>query len=99
MNDQFRQRGCGEITAVTPGIKAVRIVAVEAVVEAVRTFNAFNEGNVPYGEHDMGSVDFQGARIFWKIDYSDTELAFGSPDPANPGLITRVLTIMLASEY
>lgn len=71
----------------------------------VRTFSEFNEGNDPYGEHDFGVVDLAaystevGHRVFWKIDYYDAEGLYGSEDPANPDVTTRVLTIFFADEY
>ena len=37
--------------------------------------------------------------IVWKIDDYDTGLQAASPDPSDPSVTTRVLTIMLASEY
>ncbi|WP_254913113.1 DUF3768 domain-containing protein [Novosphingobium sp. B 225] len=33
------------------------------------------------------------------MDAYDRDLRFGSPDPDNPAVTRRVLTIMLASEY
>jgi hypothetical protein len=33
------------------------------------------------------------------LDYLDAAMAFGSENPADPSKTTRILTIMLASEY
>jgi hypothetical protein len=69
----------------------------EDVITAVRAFENFTRGNDPYGEHDFGQVDVKGQVYFWKIDYYDTDLIHGA-DPYE-GPVTRVLTIMQASEY
>ena len=37
--------------------------------------------------------------IFFKIDYYDRALSGHSPDPADPAVTQRVITIMLATEY
>ena len=56
--------------------------------------------NDPYNEHDFGAFSQEGVgKIFWKIDYYDAAMKYGSEDPADPTKTTRVLTIMLASEY
>jgi hypothetical protein len=55
--------------------------------------------NDPHGEHDFGNFTLAGRKFFWKIDYYDAAMEFGSEDPADPSKTTRVLTIMLASEY
>ena len=60
------------------------------------------EGDIehdPYNEHDFGSLETAGERVFWKIDYYDREVRFRSEDPADPTKTTRILTVMLASEY
>ena len=65
----------------------------------VQTFTEFNADNDPHGEHDFGSFEVAGEKIFWKIDYYDSGMMFGSDDPSAPEKTTRVLTIMLADEY
>lgn len=99
LNDAFRKSDVGGVAAVTPGIKALGMDALATIVMAVRDYDAFSADNDPYGEHDMGTLVHAGERVFWKIDYYDTELQYGSPDPADPKVTARVLIIMLASEY
>jgi len=69
------------------------------IMRRVHTFVAFTPDNDPYCEHDFGSFDYAGKTIFWKIDLYDRDLKFGSPDPADETVTTRVLTVMLAEEY
>ena len=40
-----------------------------------------------------------GQTIFFKIDYFDKTLMYNSPDPSDPAVTERVITIMLADEY
>ena len=72
---------------------------VLATVNAVRAFSDFGPNNDPYGEHDFGAFEIDGERLFFKLDYYNLTLDGGSPDPADPAVTHRVLTIMLASEY
>lgn len=99
LNDRFRTTGLGGLITLTHGVSSLGAEAVRQIVDKVRTFTAFTNDNDPYGEHDMGSVQHDGHRIFWKIDYYDKTLDAGSNDPSNPEITTRVLTIMLVSEY
>ncbi len=98
LNDEFRTTGSGGRWVVTPGIHALGSLA-PAIIRMVRTFEAFSDDNDPYGEHDFGSIDHAGRRIFWKIDCYDKQLECGSPDPTDPDITARVITVMLASEY
>ncbi len=99
LNDELRQRHLGGRIMVTCGVEAMGVITVAAVLDAIRRFDGFGADNDPYDERDMGGVDVAGQRILWKIDYYDARLEYGSPDPADPDVTTRVLTIMLASEY
>jgi len=65
----------------------------------IHSLDAFTPDNDPYGAHDFGSLDIDGTTIFWKIDLYDNDLKFGSPNPEDPSVTTRVLTILLAEEY
>ena len=70
-----------------------------AIRERVELFDAFTPDNDPHQERDFGSFDQAGQTIFWKIDYYDPTLTYGSEDPSDPRQTVRVLTIMLAAEY
>ena len=70
-----------------------------AALQKAATFDEFNEDNDPYGEHDFGSFDLCGRKFFWKIEYYDRTMEYGSEDPSDPAKTTRVMTVMLASEY
>jgi hypothetical protein len=72
---------------------------VLAATGAVRAFKAFSTDNDPHGGHDVGTFEICGERLFWKIDYFDWVLQFGSPNPADCIQTRRILTIMLASAY
>jgi len=99
LNDAFRQSLIGGRFMITEGVHALGAAASAVILDEVRKFSGFSEDNDPYGEHDFGAVEVRGQRIFWKIDYYDLTLTFGSPNPADSAATTRVLTVMLASEY
>jgi hypothetical protein len=67
--------------------------------EQVAAFDDFCHANDPYEEHDFGLFEVEGETIFFKIDYFDRTLTHHSPDPADPAVTERVITIMLADEY
>ncbi|HEV2817634.1 MAG TPA: DUF3768 domain-containing protein [Allosphingosinicella sp.] len=100
LNDSFRRAGPSHGGwALTSGAQALGFSAVSQIVALIQTCAEFDVDNDPHGEHDFGSIEIEGDRIFWKIDYYDLELAFGSADPSDPAVTRRILTIMLASEY
>lgn len=99
LNDAFRTTLAGGTVLLTQGIKALPETDQAAILEAVRTFGTFTRDNDPYGERDFGAFQHAGERFFWKIDYYDPALTYGSEDPSDPTQTVRVLTIMLAEEY
>tara|TARA_R110002167_G_scaffold38412_12_gene119646 strand:- start:1714 stop:2037 length:324 start_codon:yes stop_codon:yes gene_type:complete len=99
LNDAFRRTFVGGRVAVTAGVAAQPTDVQAMVLRKVATFDAFDEDNDPHGEHDFGAFELTGRRFFWKLDYYDNELTYGSPDPSDPDVTTRVLTVMLAEEY
>ena len=99
LNDQFRRSLTGGTLLLTAGIVAFGVEAQARIIAAVQVFDAFTPDNDPYGEHDFGSVEVDGEKIFFKFDYYDLSRAMHSEDAADPSKTERVLTIMLASEY
>ena len=99
LNDQFRRTGLGGRQFITPGIQEMGLLDVMTIRQLVASYDAFCEDNDPHGEHDFGNLTHRGQTIFWKIDYYDATLTAGSPNPADPAVTTRVLTILLAQEY
>lgn len=99
LNDELRQTLLGGLAVITPGIAALGQEAVQRLVQTIAVFDDFCHENDPYEEHDFGSFEAEGQTVFFKIDYYDKTLTAGSPDPADPEVTERVITIMLASEY
>jgi hypothetical protein len=99
LNDNFRRTFTGGQVYLTCGVAALEARKKAQVLEAVRTFTLFNEGNDPHGEHDFASIEVDGENYFFKIDYYDTDIRYGSDDPSDPSCTKRIMTIMLASEY
>jgi hypothetical protein len=99
LNDAFRRTFVGGAVMITAGVDAMPVDQRRSLLAKVRAFDAFTDDNDPHGEHDFGAVDEGGVRYFFKLDYYDRNTEFGSPDPADPAVTTRVLTIMRADEY
>jgi len=80
----------GNMNAVvlTPGIQALGYRGAGQVMMKVFKFDTFTADNDPYGEHDFGSLDHEGQKVFWKID-----------DYAGHDGMELILTIMMADEY
>jgi len=99
LNDHARHSFTGCRVVITAGIQSLGEASVAAVLDAVQTYDAFTPDNDPYHEHDFGSFHWGEAQVFWKWDYLDLDLTMHSPDPSDPTVTLRVLTVMLAEEY
>jgi hypothetical protein len=99
LNDSFRQTFCGGRVMLTSGVNALDDELKAKVLTAVREFKDFDTSNDPYHEHDFVSVNVDGTEVFAKIEYYDRDIRYGADDPSDPDHTTRVMTIMLASEY
>ena len=99
LNDRLRQNLRTGVAVITPGVAALGAEAVKRIVPTISVYDDFCRANDPHEEHDFGAFDAAGATIFFKIDYYDRSLSVHSPDPADPSVTRRVITIMLADEY
>ncbi len=99
LNDGFRRSLQGGVLLLTAGVIALGAERQARILDAVARFDSFDPENDPYGEHDCALLSVEGTRILFKVDYYDRALEHLSPDPADPTLTRRVLTIMLAEEY
>jgi hypothetical protein len=99
LNDRLRKTFTGGRVMITAGVQELGREALQSILIAVQQHAQFDGDNDPYHEHDFGSFTCGNERGYWKIDYYDKSLEFGSPDPADPDVTARVITIMLAAEY
>ena len=107
--------GTGSIANVTIGFQSLPDADRFAALSAIVSFSQFDGNNDPYGEHDFGAVYRLASgrwtqerpsddkdiseTVFWKVDYYDNTLTYGSEAPWDERQTKRVLTIMLANEY
>src|SRR5215212_10413490 len=63
-NDQLRRSLHGGVLVMTAGVIALGHDHQRKILEALATFNTFEEGNDTYGEHDFGALEVEGERLF-----------------------------------
>jgi hypothetical protein len=99
LNDKLRH---GEIAGTIVFAGSIAQAEYEehiAAAGAVEAYEAFDSENDPHCEHDFGSFTIGEKSYFWKIDYYDLAMENLSPDPADPKVTNRVLTIFYAEDY
>lgn len=100
---------------ITIGFQSLSDTDRRGALSQIIAFANFTGDNDPHGEQDFGAVYRLASgcwtqerpqdekqiseTVFWKIDYYDNALEFGSEAPWDAAQTTRVMTIMLASEY
>lgn len=99
LNDYLRMTFSGGRVVMTQGVQALSMDVTSKVIDTIRAFDSFTEDNDPYGTHEFGMFDIDGQKLMFKIDCYDKNLEYGSPNPSDPDVTTRVMTILLASEY
>jgi hypothetical protein len=99
LNDQLRQNLATGVAVMTPGVAALGEEATARIIKTIAVFDDFCYANDPHEEHDFGSFEAEGYTIYFKIDYFDRTLNYHSPDPTDPTVTVRVITVMLADEY
>jgi hypothetical protein len=79
----------------TSGDGAMGIVVQARLYAAVRR-HVFTGTDA--AERDRGNFEFEGTMVYFKIDYYDVALEYGSEDPADASITRHVLTIMLRED-
>jgi hypothetical protein len=99
LNDQLRRNLATGVAVMPPGVAALGEEASARIIKTIAVFDDFCHANDPHEEHDFGSFEAEGHTIFFKIDYFDRGMNCHSPDPTDPAVTVRVITVMLADEY
>ena len=72
------------------------LLAQAEMMKAMRQHAFVNDA---HGERDFGQMTFRDMPVWFKIDYYDLDLEYGSKDPSDASITRRVITIMLPSDY
>ena len=84
-----------------PGTRQLNLMMGQRSLRQLINETPIDPGNDPHGERDFGVVEFEGHKIFWKVDVyaNDGTLSWGSETPWDAQLSFRIVTIMLASDW
>jgi Protein of unknown function (DUF3768) len=99
LNDNFRTTFIGGKVFFSQMVAELPLDFKARAILAVQNFSAFDTDNDPHHEHDFGGFEIAGEKYFFKIDHYNNDMSGGSEDPTDPGVTSRVLTIMHVSEY
>ena len=99
LNEKLRKHGTGGAIMLTRGVRMMTGFKPTELLAQLAAYDGFDVDNDPHGERDFGDVDVAGINVLWKIDYYDKAMKYASPDPADPEVTERVLTVMLPDEW
>lgn len=78
------------------GPDSIEVMFVQAQLLAAFRVCSFAE-DCP--ERNFASIMFRDHKVWLKIDCYDRDMQYGSDDPADASVTTRVVTILLPSDY
>jgi len=58
----------------TQGFHCLEPETQQKVFQQIQTYNDWDSGNDPYGEHDFGVIEADDEKFYFKIDYWNKEL-------------------------
>ena len=97
LNDKARQNLSNY--SFTQGVRGLNREQLNDLIKLVKEFDDFTEENDPHHEHDMGKIEFNGESYYFKIDYYDNQLKYGSEFPEDESITRRIITVMETDEY
>ena len=77
-------------------LDAIEVVVVQAQLLAAFRNCSFSADSP---ERDFAEVLLRDRRVWFKVDYFDEAMEYGSSDPADTSITTRVVTILLPEDY
>lgn len=99
LNDKFRRSGQGGVTLISLGVHDLGAKAVADIRKDIASITSFSKEDDPDGMHDFGSVSHNGRLIYWMIEHYDKDIANEAEDPSDADETTRVMSIILSTEY
>ena len=94
LNDQLRTTFKGGRVQMTPAVYELGAELRGRALYVMSRYNKFEQDS----EHDCGVFIFAGYSFEWWIEYRGKDGAGISPDPANPEITFRVLTLYAAGD-
>jgi hypothetical protein len=99
LNDRARRNMSECRVVLSRGVTELDADDIKFIMEEIQRYSDFTPANDPYGERDFGVIDTFEFQVCWKFDYYDLDLSMHSPDPSDPTVTLRVLTVMMMEEY